>query len=73
MPNDSRESSGQDRTAGMVQALLAQAQLILIVFDLEAILEAKTGSDVGEEVGTLGMLEPLREAAAAAEHLALSL
>ena len=58
---------------GWFKALVAQAHLILIVFNLQAILEAKTGSDVGEELGlTLRMLEPLREAAAAAEHLALS-
>ena len=65
---------GKIALQGWFKALLAQAQLILIVFDLEAILEAKTGSDVSEEVGlTLGMLDPSREAAAAAETLALSL
>jgi hypothetical protein len=58
---------------GWFKALVAQAHLILIVFNLQAILEAKTGSDVSEEVSlTLRMLEPLREAADAAEHLALS-
>jgi hypothetical protein len=65
---------GKIALQGWFTALVAQAHLILIVFNLEAILEAKTGSDVGEEVGlTLRMLAPLREAAAAAEHLALSL
>ena len=65
---------GEIALQGWFKALVAQAHLILIIFNLEAILEAKTGSDVGEEAGlTLRMLEPSREAAAAAEHLALSL
>ena len=64
---------GKVALQGWFKALVAQAHLILIVFNLQAILEAKTGSDVSEEVSlTLRMLEPLREAAAAAEHLALS-
>ena len=64
---------GRVAMQGWFKALVAQAHLILIVFNLQAILEAKTGSNVGEEVGlTLRLLEPLRAAAAAAEHLALS-
>jgi hypothetical protein len=58
---------------GWFKALVTQAHLLLIVFNLQAIIEAKTGSDVGEEQDlTLLMLEQLREAAAAAEQLALS-
>jgi hypothetical protein len=58
---------------GWFRALVAQAQMLLIVFNLQAIIEAKTGSDVGEEQDlTLRMIEQLREAAAAAEHLALN-
>jgi hypothetical protein len=64
---------GKIALQGWFKALIAQAHLILIVFNLQALLEAKTGSDVGEEVGlTLRILEPLREAATAAEHLALT-
>ena len=58
---------------GWFKALVAQAHLLLIVFNLQAIIEAKTGSNMGEEQDlTLRLLEQLREAAAAAEHLALS-
>jgi hypothetical protein len=42
---------GKIALQGWFTALVAQAHLILIVFNLEAILEANTGSDVGEEVG----------------------
>jgi hypothetical protein len=64
---------GKIALQGWFKALVAQAHLLLIVFSLQAILEAKTGSDVAEELGlTLRLLERLREAAAAAEHLALS-
>ena len=57
---------------GWYMSLIAQAHLIQIVFNLQAIIEAKTGADVAEEQNlTLGALEKLREAAAAAEHLAL--
>lgn len=58
---------------GWFKALVAQAHLLHIVFNLQAILEAKTGSDIGEEQDlTLRMLDQLREAAAAAEDLAFS-
>jgi hypothetical protein len=58
---------------GWLTSLIAQAHLILIVFNLQALIDAKTGTDVGEEqILTLRSLEQLREAAAAAEHLALS-
>jgi hypothetical protein len=58
---------------GWFRALVAQAHLLLIVFNLQAIIEAKTGSDVGEEQDlTLRLLEQLREAAAAAEEMALT-
>jgi hypothetical protein len=58
---------------GWFKALLAQAQLLLIVFNLQALIEAKAGSDVGADQDlTLLTLAQLREAAAAAESLALS-
>jgi hypothetical protein len=58
---------------GWFKALVAQAQLILIVFNLQAIIEAKTGSDVGAEQDlTILTLAQLREAATAAEDLAVS-
>ncbi|HEU4690266.1 MAG TPA: hypothetical protein VFS23_17965 [Vicinamibacterales bacterium] len=58
---------------GWFKALAGQAQLLLIVCHLQAIIEAKTGSDVGEEQDlTLLILDQLREAAAGAEDLALS-
>ena len=58
---------------GWFKAHAGQAQLLLIVFHLQAIIEAKIGSDVAEEQElTLLILEQLREAAAAAEDLALS-
>jgi hypothetical protein len=64
---------GKIALQGWFKALAAQAHLIVIVFSLQAILEAKTGSGLGEELGlTLGLVEPLRDAAAAAEHLALN-
>ena len=57
---------------GWFRALVAQAHLLFIVFSLQALIAAKTGSDVSEEQDlTLQMLEQLREAAAAAENLAL--
>lgn len=58
---------------GWFRALVAQAQLLLIVFNLQAIIEAKAGSDVGADQDlTLLSLAQLREAATAAESLALS-
>jgi hypothetical protein len=58
---------------GWFKALAGQAHLLLTVFNLQAIIEAKTGSNVGEEQDlTLLILEQLREAAVAAEHLVLS-
>jgi hypothetical protein len=58
---------------GWFTSLIAQAHLILIVFNLQAMIEAKTGTDISEEQNLiLGALERLREAAAAAEHLALN-
>ena len=57
---------------GWFRALAGQAQLLLIVFNLQAIIEAKTGSNVGEEQDlTLLILDQLRDAAAGAEHLVL--
>ncbi len=57
---------------GWFKALAGQAHLLLIVFNLQAIIEAKTGSDVADEQQlTLFILDQLREAAAAAEHLVL--
>jgi hypothetical protein len=64
---------GKISLQGWFTALIAQAHLLLIVFNLQAIIQAKTGSDVGDEQDlTLRLLEQLREAAAAAEHLALN-
>lgn len=58
---------------GWFNALVAQAQLLLIVFNLQAIIEAKAGSDVGADQDlTLLTLAQLREAATAAEHLAIA-
>ena len=58
---------------GWFRALVAQAQLLLIVFNLQAIIEAKIGSDMGGDQDlTLLTLAQLRDAAAAAEDLALS-
>jgi hypothetical protein len=58
---------------GWFNALVAQAQLLLIVFNLQAIIEAKSGSDVGSDQDlTLLTLAQLRAAATAAEDLALS-
>jgi len=58
---------------GWFMALVAQAQLLLIVFNLQAIVEAKAGSDVGADQDlTLLSLAQLREAAAAAESLVLN-
>ena len=58
---------------GWFKALAGQAHLLLIVFHLQAIIEAKTGSNVGEEQDlTLLVLDQLRDAAVAAEHLVLS-
>ena len=58
---------------GWFNALVAQAQLLLIVFNLQAIIEAKTGSDVGSDQDlTLLTLAQLRAAATAAEDLAIS-
>ena len=58
---------------GWFRSLVAQAQLLLIVFNLQAIIEAKIGSDIGGDQDlTLLTLAQLREAAAAAEDLALN-
>jgi hypothetical protein len=58
---------------GWFAALVAQANLLLIVFNLQAIIEAKTGSDVAEQQElTLRLLEQLRDAAATAEQLVLN-
>jgi hypothetical protein len=58
---------------GWFKALSGQAHLLGIVFHLQAIMEAKTGSNVGDEQDlTLRILDQLREAATAAEHLVLS-
>ena len=58
---------------GWFTAMAGQARLLLIVFNLQAIIEAKTGSNVGQEQDlTLLILEQLREAAVTAEHLLLS-
>ena len=64
---------GRTGLQGWFRALVAQAQLLLIVFNLQAIIEAKAGSDVGADQDlTLLTLAQLREAATAAEHLVLS-
>lgn len=64
---------GKISLQGWFKALVAQAQLLLIVFDLQAIIEAKAGSDVGADQDlTLLTLAQLREAAVAAESLAIS-
>jgi hypothetical protein len=58
---------------GWFTSLIAQAHLVMIVFNLQALIAAKTGTDLGEEQDlTLRSLQQLREAAAAAEQLALS-
>jgi len=57
---------------GWFRALIAQAQLLLIVFDLQSLIEAKDGSDGADQDLTLLTLAQLREAATAAEDLALS-
>jgi hypothetical protein len=57
---------------GWFGSLVVQAQLLLIVFNLQAIIEAKAGSDVGADQDlTLLSLAQLRAAAAAAESFVL--
>ena len=64
---------GRISLQGWFKALVAQAQLLLIVFNLQALIDAKAGSDVGADQDlTLLTLAQLRETAAAAEGLALS-
>ena len=64
---------GRISLQGWFKALVAQAQLLLIVFNLQALIDAKAGSDVGADQDlTLLTLAQLRETAAAAEDLALS-